>query len=297
MGPLLSRARAQLGARPSAPHRTTTAWQRLVRLHQHITSSTFLCAYLHPVMFSISLIEERALFSGSRGGRACELCSWAFRHFFCQWYLGTQQSDSDMKNTDHLPAEAVLLAVLAAACAVGLGVTACSTQTSTGTYLQEMQASENKTANLLQGMNDRACSVASVVQLYWRQDSPQMSGNAGINLTLMLYFADGWPHSREQPTQALCIDDSCSKRLSYPHPCPEDKVVFVEIYNISVTEPAGTIIAKQLPLHSPSPWLVHTTQCCSVHLWTVRFPWRFLTSWTEPKVAHRGRMDSASESL
>lgn len=141
-------------------------------------------------MFSISLIKERALFSGSRGGRACELCSRAFRDFFCQRCLGTQQSDSGMKNTDPLPAEAVLLAVLAAGCAVGLGVTARSTQTSAGTYLQEMQASEHKAANLLQGMNDTACSVASVLQLYWCQDSPQMSGSAGINLDLVLYFAD-----------------------------------------------------------------------------------------------------------
>lgn len=63
-------------------------------------------------------------------------------------------------------------------------------QTSAGTYLQEMQASEHKAANLLQGMNDTACSVASVLQLYWCQDSPQMSGSAGINLDLVLYFAD-----------------------------------------------------------------------------------------------------------
>lgn len=190
-GPLPSRARAQLSARPAAPHRSTTAWRRSFRLHQHIVSSTLLCAHLHPVMFPISLIKERAPFSGSRGGRACELCSWAFSHCFCQWCLRIQQSDSDMKNTDPLPAAAVLLAVLAAGCAVVLGVTARSAQTNAGTYPQETLSSENKAANLLQGVNDRACSVASVVQPYWCQDSPQISGNAGINLTLVLYLADG----------------------------------------------------------------------------------------------------------
>lgn len=142
------------------------------------------------------------------GGRACELCSWAFSHCFCQWCLRIQQSDSDMKNTDPLPAAAVLLAVLAAGCAVVLGVTARSAQTSAGTYPQETLSSENKAANLLQGVNDRACSVASVVQPYWCQDSPQISGNAGINLTLVLYLADGcncWPHSRQQPPQLALL--------------------------------------------------------------------------------------------